>query len=256
MKWKWTALLIASIMLLALSSSALPSGNFPENPGGAPTAIAPTSPEALGLQVPQVTSPSESPAPQERSMGLTKSDQKAAYVAPRGLKATATSPVYTQVIVPPGGYAPNSLYVSYAPQTLAGCNLYANLPLWLSAASSGNIWFYEWYPRGSLNINYAGYAYYPSWFKRWFYADVPGWHILQFYCGGWSNYVYIYVYGSGDYYYWVSPESSYSPTQLPYNFVEPGPMDPYHPVETSPMNPFPPTSHTYYKYSFEYSKEH
>jgi hypothetical protein len=245
MKWKWTALLIASIMLLSLCSSAQPNAYSAQNPGGAPTAIAPTSPDALGLQIPQITSPSESPAPQERSVGLMKSDQNAAYAAPKGLRATATGPVYTQLIVPPGGYALNNLYVSYAPQTVAGCNLYANLPLWMNAAGSGNIWFYEWYPSGYLDINYAGYAYYPGWFKRWFYADMPGWHILQFYCGGWSNYVYIYVFGSGDYSYWVSPESSYRPTPLPYVPVEPG-----------PLNPFPTTGHTYYKFSYTSSKMH
>ncbi len=243
MKWKWTALLIASIVLLSFCSSALPNAYSAENPGGAPTAITPTSPDALGLQIPQITSPSEAPVAQDRSVGLMKSDKKSAYAAPKGLWATATSPVYNQVIVPPGGYAPNYLYVSYAPQTVAGCNLYANLPLWLNTAGSGNIWFYEWYPSGYLDIKYAGDAYYPDWFKRWFYADTPGWHILQFYCGGWSNYVYIYVYSPGDYNYWVSPKNSYGPTPLPYN-----------PVEPSPMNPFPPTGHTYYKYSFKSSK--
>jgi len=33
----------------------------------------------------------------------------------------------------------------------------------------------------------------------WFYGDSPGWHTLQYYCSGWSNYIYVYVYGSSFY---------------------------------------------------------
>ncbi len=239
---KWTALLIASIMFLSFYAFALPNGYYNENPGGAPTPTAPTSPDALGLQLPQVGSSFQAPSPQESSQGLMMVDQQSAYAAaPQGFKATATSPTYNQVIVPPSMHAPNSLYVSYAPQTVAGCNLYASLPLWINTAGSGNIWFYEWYPGGSLSINHAGYAYYPGWFKRWFYADVPGWHVLQYYCNGWSNYVYIYVYSSGDYYYWVSPGSSYGPTPLPYI-----------PMESSKTKPA--TGHTFYKSKYKFFK--
>jgi hypothetical protein len=241
---KWTSLLIASIMLLSFCANAQPNAYFADNPGGAPTPTTPTSPDALGLQAPTPTAAVQAPSPQERSQGLMKADQKSAYAAaPQGLRATATSPTYNQVIAPPGGYAPNSLYVSYAPQTVAGCNLYANLPLWMNTAGSGSIWFYEWYPSGYLDIQYAGYAYYPGWFKRWFFADVPGWHVLQYYCSGWSNYVYIYVYSSGNYNYWVSPGSSYGPTPLPYVPTQPG----------SPIKPFPATGHTYYNFKYKSS---
>lgn len=240
---KWTALLIASIMLLSLCANAQPNAYSAQNPGGAPTPITPTSPEALGLQTPSLTTTAQAPSPQESSQGLMKADQRSAYAAaPQGLKATATSPIYNQVIVPPGGYAPNNLYVSYAPQTVAGCNLYANLPLWINTAGSGNIWFYEWYPSGYLDISHAGYAYYPGWFKRWFFADVPGWHVLQYYCNGWSNYIYIYVYGSGNYNYWVSPGNTYGPTPLPYV-----------PTQPNPVNPFPATGHTYYNFQYKTS---
>ena len=236
---KWTALIIASIMLLSLCASGLPNAYSAQDPGSAPTPTKPTSPEALGIQTPTPTSGAQAPSPQESSQSLMKADQASAYAAaPQGLKATATSPTYSQVIVPPGGYAPNNLYVSYAPQTMAGCYLYANLPLWMDTAGSGDIWFYEWYPSGYLDINHAGYAYYPGWFKRWFFADVPGWHILQFYCNGWSNYAYIYVYSSGDYNYWVSPGNPYGPTPLPYVPNYQAPLS----------NPFPPTGHTYYGY--------
>ena len=46
--------------------------------------------------------------------------------------------------------------------------------------------------------------------KGWFSGDVPGWHILCYNCGIWSNYIYIYVYPkamsppSGDYPGYVS----------------------------------------------------
>ncbi len=242
---KWTALLIASIMLLSLCAMGQPNAYSAQNPGGAPTPATPTSPDALGIQPPQVMSTAQAPSAQEQSQGLMKVDQKSAYAAaPQATRATATSPAVMQVIVPPGGYAPNSLYVSYAPQTVASCYLYADLPLWMSTSSSGNIWFYEWYPSGSLDVQYAGYSYYPGWYKRWFVADVPGWHILQYYCNGWSNYVYIYVYGSfygsGSDYYWVSSGPSYGPAPLPYVPTEPG-----------PINPFPSTGHTYYNFKYK-----
>ncbi len=125
--------------------------------------------------------------------------QQLAYSASPGLGAvSATGPTY-KLVVPPGGFVSNKLYVSYAPQTVASCYLYAYLPLWLQTSSAGNIWFYEWYPNGMLDTNYAGRIYYPGWYKRWFYADVPGWHVLQYYCNGWSNYVYIYVNSYGGY---------------------------------------------------------
>ena len=139
------------------------------------------------------------------------------------------------MIVPPGGVALNSLYVSYAPRTVASCNLYANLPLWMKTSGAGNIWFYEWYPSGMLDTHYAGYRPFPGWYKRWFFADTPGWHILQYYCNGWSNYAYIYVNGPGN--YWVNPNP------------KPNPQPPPYPYWDSPITyTYPPTGHTYYTY--------
>ncbi|MCJ7443302.1 MAG: hypothetical protein MUO26_02015 [Methanotrichaceae archaeon] len=66
-----------------------------------------------------------------------KTDQQSAYSGSPGLKGTSST--YTQVIVPPSRSAPNSLFVSYAPQTAVGCNIYANLPLWMQTSSSGDI---------------------------------------------------------------------------------------------------------------------
>ncbi len=191
-------------------------------PGGAPTPTTPTSAESLGLQAPSARTSLSAPSSQERSAGLIKADQQSAYAAapPTAMatatRATATGPTYNQVIVPPGGFAPNSLYVSYAPQTVAACNLYANLLLWMQTSNSGSIWFYEWYPNGMLDTTFAGYVYSPGWYKRWFFADVPGWHILQYYCNGWSNYAYIYVYGPSG--YWVNPTPNPQPTPYPYPY--------------------------------------
>jgi hypothetical protein len=217
---KWIALLIASIMLLSIS--AIGQQYSTQTSGGAPAPTAPTSPESLGLQTPSATASMAAPSMQEKSMGVMMTDQQSAYAAPSTMKMTATSPTYTQMIMPPGGYSPNNLYVSYAPQTVVGCNLYANLLLWMKIGTSGDIWFYEWYPNGMLDTNFAGSVYYPGWYKRWFFADVPGWHILQYYCNGWSNYAYIYVYGPSG--YWVNPTPNPTPTPYPYPYPYPSPV--------------------------------
>jgi hypothetical protein len=205
---RFITLLLASFLILSLGALCQPVQYSTTVSGGAPAPTAPAYAETMGIQAPEPTASEQAPTPQERTQQLLMADESTAYSAAMETRAIATSPTYNQVIVPPGDYAPNNLYVSYAPQTVAGCNLYANLPLWMEISGSGPAWFYEWYPSGYLDVTYLGYSY-PGWFKRWFFADVPGWHILQFYCSGWSNYVYIYVYGPGD--YWVSPYPQPSP---------------------------------------------
>jgi hypothetical protein len=200
-----------------------------QTPGDAPIPVNPTTPESLGMQTPSAMASQFSPTAQEKSQGVITSTQQLAYAAaPQGVMATGTSPM---AVVPTGTYAPNSLYVFYAPQTTAGCYLNANVPLWMKISGSGNIWFYEWYPNGRLDTKYAGNVYYPGWYKRWFYADVPGWHILQYNCNGWSNYAYIYVYGS-------YPQTSYPQT--------------YYPQATNPY-PYPYTYPYTYPYQYPYS---
>jgi len=186
--------------------------------GGAPTPSIPSSPESLGLEAPTaLTTSGQTPPVQERNQVLMSASEGAAYAsAPQGLRSTASDPIYNKMVVPSSGYAQNNLYISYAPLTVASCNLYANLPLWMKTSGTGNIWFYEWYPNGRLDTQYAGNVYYPGWYKRWFFADVPGWHILQYYCNGWSNYAYIYVYGPSS--YWVNPDPSPSPAPYPYPY--------------------------------------
>jgi hypothetical protein len=45
--------------------------------------------------------------------------------------------------------------------------------------------------------------FHPRMAEEWLNWRYPVWHILQYYCGGWSNYIYVYVYdgGSG---YWTN----------------------------------------------------
>ncbi|MDQ1283180.1 MAG: hypothetical protein QG666_970 [Euryarchaeota archaeon] len=251
---KWTVLMIALMMLVCTNSFAqlttydqgsqyMGDQSFSSvsysvsTTGGAPVPTAPQSVGSLGLQIPSdVLSTSQGPSAQEQTQTLISTSQDAAYAfAPGGSDATAVNSVYRMVIAPQGGYAPNNLYISYAPRTVASCNLYANLPLWMDSSGMGSIWFYEWYPSGMLDTQYAGYVYSPGWYKRWFFADTPGWHILQYYCGGWSNYAYIYVYGQSA--YWVNPNPVYDPSPYPY---------PYWDSEITYT--YPPTGHTYYSY--------
>jgi hypothetical protein len=128
--------------------------------------------------------------PSDAAYAVSSADaevQKAQYSADN-------NPVQYMMVLPQGVAVTNKLYVSYAPQTVAGGELYGWLPMWLFTSESGPIWFYEWYPSGKLSVNYLGYSS-GGWQKKWFYAETSGWHILQYYSSGWSNYIYIYVYG-------------------------------------------------------------
>src|SRR5512136_565773 len=98
---KRIALLIVSIMCMALCAMSQPDQYLTQTKAGAPTPTSPTSPDALGLQPPSVTSSPQPPSPQERSQELIKVDQQLAYAAPSGLGATAISPTYAQMIVSP-----------------------------------------------------------------------------------------------------------------------------------------------------------
>jgi hypothetical protein len=248
---KWTVLMVALMMLLCTAAFAqlatyddgsIYSGNpnfsgvtySVTTTGGAPAPIAPKSVGSLGLQIPSdVLSSSQSASAQEKTQTLMSTSQDAAYAFAPNNAGGAVNSAYEMMIVPTGGYAPNNLYISYAPRTVASCNLYANLPLWMDCSGRGNIWFYEWYPSGMLDTQYAGYIYNPGWYKRWFFADTPGWHVLQYNCGGWSNYAYIYVYGQNS--YWVNPNPAYDPSPYPYPYWD-----------SQITYTYPPTGHTYY----------
>jgi len=228
---KWIAISAAFIIMLMAACAVGQPGQFSAgDQGGAPTPSTPTSAESLGLQVPsEVSASQQAPTAQEQSGEVTMANQQLAYAASPGMGAAGTLGATStyKLVVPPGGFASNKLYVSYAPQTVASCYLNAWLPLWMQTSSYGTIWFYEWYPNGMLDTNYAGTSYSPNWYKRWFYADAPGWHILQYYCNGWSNYVYIYVnsYGGGG--YTPNPSPYPNPYPYPYGYNQMTNMNPY-----------------------------
>ena len=120
------------------------------------------------------------------------------------------------MVIPQGVAATNKLYISHVPETVAGCRLNGWLPMWLQTSSSGPIWFYEWYPSKQLSVNYLGFSS-KGWQKKWFNGDTPGWHILQYHCRGWSNYIYVYVYGGGSG-YWTN-QGTYPKTVPPQKVV-------------------------------------
>lgn len=92
----------------------------------------------------------------------------------------------------------NRFYVQTASglATVAGCSYRGYLPLWAEIKSKGYFFVYEWYPKTSTPlVRLWGWSV-PGCKKGWFTGDVPGWHVISYYCGAWSNYIYIYVYPS------------------------------------------------------------
>lgn len=176
----------------------------------------PPSPESLGIQVPQAASTAQAPTTSESGQALTATSEATARAAAPSPQATAVSSTYasTYMIVPPGTSTPNKFYIPYSPSTVAGCNFGQWLPMWMDVRGSGPLYSYEWYPDGRLVTQYMAYIPYPGWQKMWFNGDAPGWHTLQYYCSGWSNYIYVYVYGSS--YYPQPGPSPYPPTPSPY----------------------------------------
>ncbi|MGA9100020.1 MAG: hypothetical protein WB392_13930 [Methanotrichaceae archaeon] len=176
----------------------------------------PPSPESLGIQAPTPTSSTQAPPTSESTQTLIATSESSARAAGSSTRSISTSPSLTAIIVPPGTTSPNKFYVPYTPSTVASCYFGQWLPLWLNVQGTGQLYSYEWYPNGRLVSQYLTNIRSPSWQKMWFNGDATGWHTLQYYCSGWSNYIYIYVYGS------------YTPT--------PTPPSPY------PPSPYPPTS--------------
>ncbi len=207
--------ILASILLLMLligSAWAQPT----------PTAT-PPSPESQGIQIPQPMSSTQAPPASESSQALTATSEAIARSAAPSPQATALARTYkgTYMVLPPGASSANRFYIPYSPSTVAGCNLGQWLPMWLDVRGSGPLYSYEWYPNGRLVTNYLAFIPYPGWQKMWFNGDAPGWHILQYFCNGWSNYIYVYVYGSP--YYAQPTPSSYSPPAPYPPYSTPGP---------------------------------
>jgi hypothetical protein len=169
-------------------------------PSGAPTPLTPGSPDSLGLQIPSesaTASYTQSPPAGETGQALIPANAASAGQLTNDAQSMQSNyPSQYKMGLLQGVRAMNKLYVSFVPQTVAGCKLYGWQSMWLQTSSSGPIWFYEWYPNGRLSVNYLGYSS-AEWQKKWFNGDTPGWHILQYYSQGWSNYIYIYVYSGG-----------------------------------------------------------
>jgi hypothetical protein len=222
------ALICLLLLLTAISAQGLqnfdpsyPDSPYTSDPGrsdafasivseGAPVPIAPSSVQELGLSIPlEETASYQTPPSTETSRSLIPTDSTQIADAASSnqfsgeFQATQYStgnypannyPTQSTIIFPQGTTSTNKLYISNVPKTIAGCRLYGWLPMWLQTFSNDPIWFYEWYPSDRLSVNYLGYAS-VGWQKKWFNGDTPGWHILQFYSRGWSNYIYIYVSG-------------------------------------------------------------
>jgi len=105
----------------------------------------------------------------------------------------AASATGTRLITYPGIEIYNNFYVSNPPTTVISCVLGQEVPLFLDLGRNGNLYSYEWYPNGKLDAQNLGNIAYSGRIKQSFYGDSRGWHILQYYCNGWSNYIYIRV---------------------------------------------------------------
>ena len=134
------------------------------------------------------------------SQGMDRSG--AAYPAHQGPQATLQPALQSPERSSGAWYYPSSMassnrfYVqtSSGIHTVGGCSYGGSLPLWADIRASGNFFVYEWYPGQSRPyVHYLGWTG-MGWKKGWFGGDVPGWHILCYNSGLWSNYIYIYVY--------------------------------------------------------------
>ena len=172
--------------------------------------------EELGFSLPQM----ESFAPDESLSFVSATlPGNAAQLFSVPVQSSIQSPVQSSVqAAMPGSstwYYPGSVisanrfYVQTASgfKTVGGCSYKGYLPLWADIKSSGNFFVYEWYPGQSTPVvQWWGWTE-TGWKKGWFCGDVPGWHVLCYNSGIWSNYIYIYVYPSGAV---VSASSGYS----------------------------------------------
>lgn len=169
--------------------------------------------ESLGLSIPQAESyaPDESlsfvsyPMSMMAASGSYKEDSAmSGFEAGSSLSKTTGFGSTSSLVGSTEWYYPglvsssNRFYVQTASGlgTVAGCSYKGYLPLWAEIKSKGNFFVYEWYPETATPLvrswGWSG----PGYKKGWFTGDVPGWHIICYYCGAWSNYIYIYVYPS------------------------------------------------------------
>jgi hypothetical protein len=157
--------------------------------------------EELGLSLPQM----ESFAPDE-SLGFASASlpENTAQVVSAPVQSTAQPAVQSTMpgssiwYYPSSVVSANRFFIQTASgfRTVGGGSLKGYLPLWADIKSSGNFFVYEWYPGQSTpSVRWWGWTG-TGWKKGWFCGDVPGWHILCYNSGIWSNYIYIYVYSN------------------------------------------------------------
>lgn len=148
--------------------------------------------ENLGLTIPQM----DSFTPDERLDFISVSGPSG-LVMPSGSSAARKTGSGSSVWYYPSSVASaNRFYVqsNFGLQTVGGCGYRGYLPLWADIKTSGNFYVYEWYPgQSTYSVQFWGWMD-AGWKKGWFSGDVPGWHILCYNSGIWSNFIYIYVY--------------------------------------------------------------
>lgn len=158
--------------------------------------------EKLGLSQPQM----ESFAP-DGNLGFVSASQPIDTTQIVSAPVQSSTQSFVQAAQPGSSiwYYPSSVvsanrfYVQTASgfRTVGGCSNRGYLPLWADIKSSGNFFVYEWYPGQSTpSVRWWGWTG-NGWKKGWFCGDVPGWHILCYNSGIWSNYIYIYVHPRG-----------------------------------------------------------
>ena len=96
-----------------------------------------------------------------------------------------------RLITTPGFQISNLYYVSNIPRTVSSCSLGEEVPIFLDIRNGGQLYNYEWSPNGELRTQEIGNVAYSGMQEQYFYGDSRGLHIMQYYCNGWSNYIYI-----------------------------------------------------------------
>lgn len=115
---------------------------------------------------------------------------------PAGMSMTGQQGAGAAWYWPGSGISQNRFLIqtSSGMRTIAACPYGGYLPLWSDIQIPGNFFTYEWSPgQPSPTVRWWGWTW--QGYKRgWFTGDSAGWHVLTYYSGAFSNYIYIYVY--------------------------------------------------------------
>ncbi len=175
--------------------SGMPTPPDPYSEGQTPTALRLVAPEYRASSSCYSSNPIRSGSytgSTAGTVGLAGSCYK-----PTNLQcATDMSLVYTKMVASKH----NEYYVQTWPNKLNSITSVRQgewLQLWSQTRNPGIYWSFEWRPCSAGRSSYPevknfGYKK-AGWFSSWFHSDTPGWHLLCYQCGDWSNYIYIYV---------------------------------------------------------------